>query len=60
MALTSGTHVGPYEILSAIVAGGMGEVFLDGPDVSAFSLLALASSGAQMTDGLKTLSTGGL
>jgi len=27
MALTSGTHVGPYEILSPIGAGGMGEVY---------------------------------
>jgi len=27
MALTSGTHLGPYEILSAIGAGGMGEVY---------------------------------
>jgi len=27
MALASGTHVGPYEILSAIGAGGMGEVY---------------------------------
>ena len=27
MALTSGTHLGPYEILAAIGAGGMGEVY---------------------------------
>ena len=27
MALTSGTHLGPYEILSPIGAGGMGEVY---------------------------------
>src|SRR5713226_1803253 len=27
MALTSGTRLGPYEILSAIGAGGMGEVY---------------------------------
>jgi len=27
MALASGTHVGPYEILCAIGAGGMGEVY---------------------------------
>jgi eukaryotic-like serine/threonine-protein kinase len=27
MALTSGAHLGPYEILSAIGAGGMGEVY---------------------------------
>src|SRR5215470_16617455 len=27
MALTSGTHVGSYEIVSAIGAGGMGEVY---------------------------------
>jgi len=27
MALTAGTHLGPYEILSAIGAGGMGEVY---------------------------------
>ncbi len=27
MALTSGTHLGPYEIVSAIGAGGMGEVY---------------------------------
>jgi len=27
MAIQSGTHVGPYEILSAIGAGGMGEVY---------------------------------
>ena len=27
MAIQSGTHLGPYEILSAIGAGGMGEVF---------------------------------
>src|ERR1700752_4263541 len=27
MALTSGTKLGPYEILSAIGAGGMGEVY---------------------------------
>jgi serine/threonine protein kinase len=26
MAIQSGTHLGPYEILSAIGAGGMGEV----------------------------------
>jgi serine/threonine protein kinase len=27
MAIQSGTHLGPYEILSAIGAGGMGEVY---------------------------------
>src|SRR5918994_7000557 len=27
MTLTSGTRLGPYEILSAIGAGGMGEVY---------------------------------
>ena len=27
MALTAGTRLGPYEILSAIGAGGMGEVY---------------------------------
>jgi serine/threonine protein kinase len=27
VALTPGTHLGPYEILSAILAGGMGEVY---------------------------------
>jgi len=27
MPLASGTHLGPYEILSAIGAGGMGEVY---------------------------------
>ena len=27
MALTSGTRLGPHEILSAIGAGGMGEVY---------------------------------
>src|ERR1700751_6027399 len=27
MPLTSGTHLGPYEILAAIAAGGMGEVY---------------------------------
>jgi eukaryotic-like serine/threonine-protein kinase len=27
MALASGTHLGPYEIISAIGAGGMGEVY---------------------------------
>jgi Tol biopolymer transport system component len=27
MAITSGTKLGPYEVLSAIVAGGMGEVY---------------------------------
>jgi serine/threonine protein kinase len=27
MPLAAGTHVGPYEILSAIGAGGMGEVY---------------------------------
>src|SRR3989442_10830077 len=27
MALTPGTRVGPYEVLSAIGAGGMGEVY---------------------------------
>jgi serine/threonine protein kinase len=27
MALTSGTRLGPYEILAAIGAGGMGEVY---------------------------------
>ena len=27
MPIQSGTHVGPYEILSAIGAGGMGEVY---------------------------------
>lgn len=26
MAIQSGTHLGPYEIVSAIGAGGMGEV----------------------------------
>ncbi len=27
MSLKSGTHLGPYEILSQIGAGGMGEVY---------------------------------
>jgi serine/threonine protein kinase len=27
MALTAGTRLGPYEIVSAIGAGGMGEVY---------------------------------
>jgi len=27
MAIQSGTHLGPFEILSAIGAGGMGEVY---------------------------------
>ena len=27
MALTSGTHIGPYAIVSLIGAGGMGEVY---------------------------------
>ena len=27
MAIQSGTHLGPYEILSAMGAGGMGEVY---------------------------------
>src|ERR1700729_3285684 len=27
MALTAGTHLGPYEILAPIGAGGMGEVY---------------------------------
>jgi len=27
MALQSGIHLGPYEIISAIGVGGMGEVF---------------------------------
>src|SRR6185436_7929802 len=27
MALTSGTRIGPYEVLAAIGAGGMGEVY---------------------------------
>jgi serine/threonine protein kinase len=27
MPIQSGTHVGPYEIISAIGAGGMGEVY---------------------------------
>jgi len=27
MVLTAGTHLGPYEILSALGAGGMGEVY---------------------------------
>ena len=27
MSLTAGTRLGPYEILSAIGAGGMGEVY---------------------------------
>jgi serine/threonine protein kinase len=30
MAIQSGTHVGPYEILSAIGAGGMGKVYRAG------------------------------
>jgi serine/threonine protein kinase len=27
MALAAGTHLGPYEVLAAIGAGGMGEVY---------------------------------
>ena len=27
MALAAGAHLGPYEILSALGAGGMGEVY---------------------------------
>lgn len=27
MSLTSGTHLGPYEILAPVGAGGMGEVY---------------------------------
>jgi eukaryotic-like serine/threonine-protein kinase len=28
MPLTTGTHLGPYEIVAPIGAGGMGEVYL--------------------------------
>jgi len=28
MALARGSHLGPYDILSAVSAGGMGEVYL--------------------------------
>jgi eukaryotic-like serine/threonine-protein kinase len=27
MAMETGTHLGPYEILAAVRAGGMGEVY---------------------------------
>jgi eukaryotic-like serine/threonine-protein kinase len=30
LALTPGSRLGPYEILSALVAGGMGEVYRAG------------------------------
>lgn len=30
MALTSGTKLGPYQVLSAVGAGGMGEVYRAG------------------------------
>ena len=33
MTLAAGSRLGPYEIISAIGAGGMGEVLLRGPVV---------------------------
>ena len=37
MALTSGTRLGPYEIVDQIGAGGMGEVHVDKENVEGVS-----------------------
>ena len=44
MALTTGGHVGPYEILGALGAGGMGEVLSTGAGTSADRFLSMVYS----------------
>lgn len=55
MALTQGISLGPYELLSPLGAGGMGEMYKDSRDGRTVALASggLDVSGLQILEGLE-------